>query len=394
MTRPPGERSSSPASSRATTRGDDSRVGHGFEPTIKDVPVPSSALASAGSDGQLVLWDPRAGVEYGFWYFDRDASGGLVAINGYRYHTTSGYLGRFADGLAGRGAGTPYLAGLVRSWEIASGRIDHALAFTYNQPSRAFVYPASKSNGFGGPAELAVGTRLRLDPTRTEADFGAWGLTAPAKIIARALQRYGMYVVGSSGSSKVYLEDRLTAGCNSSITRNLTRAIPMSAFRLVAGPSGETPGLSPASPLLAPTGQPDGRTDARAARAKARRIMDQIARRLRAYASAHAGPASRDHRPRGGRLEQRAAREGHRPGPQTPDAADCGRRAIAGAPDHQAAPASDEGRHAAAALAKKRRHPAFAEGGRGPICDEAEPFHPSSLLTSGHPLRLVVARSV
>ena len=62
--------------------GDDSRVGHGFKPTIEGVPVPSSALASAGSDGQLVLWDPRAGVEYGFWYFDRDASGGLVAING------------------------------------------------------------------------------------------------------------------------------------------------------------------------------------------------------------------------------------------------------------------------------------------------------------------------
>jgi len=84
---------------------------------------------------------------------------------------------------------------------------------------------------------------LRLDPTRTEADFDAWGLTAPAKVIARALQKYGMYAVDNSGSSKRCLEDRTTAGWGPELTRDLTRAIPMSALRLVARPP-RAPGLA------------------------------------------------------------------------------------------------------------------------------------------------------
>ena len=84
---------------------------------------------------QIVIWDPTTGTEYSFWQFARLADGTYTATNGYRYHTTAGYNGRFADGLAGRGAGTPYFAGLVRKWEIDQGRIDHALAFAYDSPS-------------------------------------------------------------------------------------------------------------------------------------------------------------------------------------------------------------------------------------------------------------------
>ena len=112
--------------------GDNSRVGHGYAPTINDLPIPDNATGGVGTDGQLVLWDALDGVEYGYWQFSRDSSGAVTATNGYRYHTTAGYNGRFADGLAGRGAGMPYSGGLVRRWEIAQGHIDHALAFAYN----------------------------------------------------------------------------------------------------------------------------------------------------------------------------------------------------------------------------------------------------------------------
>jgi hypothetical protein len=221
--------------------GDDwSRTGHGTGPTIEQVPIPEGATPSAGMDGQIVIWDPRAGIEYAFWQFARDAEGNYTATNGYRYPTTAGHYGRFADGLAGRGAGLPYLGGLVRKWEIEQGRIDHALAFAYDTPSAAFVFPASKSDGglldgLGG-TELPEGTRLQLDPTATETDYDAWGLSAPAKIIARALQVYGMYVVDCSGSSKIFLEDRTTAGWDATITRNLVSAIPWDRFRAVAPP--------------------------------------------------------------------------------------------------------------------------------------------------------------
>jgi hypothetical protein len=223
--------------------GDSSRVGYGFAPTLSDIPVPDSATQSAGTDGQIVLWDPTTGTEYAFWQFARSASGNYTATNGARYRTTSGNFGRFADGLAGRGAGMPYFAGLVRKWEVDQGHIDHALAFAYDSPSSAFVFPASKSDGddFGGilGTDLPEGARLQLDPSLTNADFVRWGLSAPAKVIAAALQRYGMYVVDHSGSSKIYLEDRRSAGWDASIDRHLTEKIPWTAFRVLNPP--ETP---------------------------------------------------------------------------------------------------------------------------------------------------------
>lgn len=218
--------------------GDNSRVGYGFAPTITGVPIPQSALASEGSDGQIVLWNPTTGVAYTFWQFARTASGDYTATNGNRHHTTTGYTGRFADGLAGRGAGTSYLAGLVRAWEVNQGHIDHALAFAYDSPAPSFVYPASKSDG-GGVAgtDVPEGSRLQLDPSLTDADFTAWGLSPTAKIIAKALQKYGMYVIDHGGSSKIYLEDRLTAHWPASVDRHLPEKIPLSRFRVVAPPA-------------------------------------------------------------------------------------------------------------------------------------------------------------
>jgi hypothetical protein len=197
-------------------------------------------VQSAGSDGQIVIWDPTTGTEYSFWQFAKLADGTYTATNGYRYHTGAGYNGRFADGLAGRGAGTPYFAGLVRKWEIDQGHIDHALAFAYDSPSAEVRYPASKSDGggFGGitGSDLPEGTRLQLDPALTDADFSAWGLSPAAKTIARAMQTYGMYVIDHSGSSKIYLEDRLTAKWGTDIGRDLVRGIPWTAFRVVTAP--------------------------------------------------------------------------------------------------------------------------------------------------------------
>jgi hypothetical protein len=221
--------------------GDSSRKGYGFAATITGVPIPAGAVQSEGSDGQIVFWDQAAQTEYSFWQFAKDSAGNYTATNGYRYHTGPGYHGRFADGLAGRGAGTPYFAGLVRKWEIDQGRIDHALAFAYHAPSGEFRFPASKSDGagFGGVTgtDVPEGSRLQLDPAMTEADFNALGLSPAAKTIARALQSYGMYVIDNSGSSKIYLEDRMTAGWDSSIDRNLVSKLPWSRFRVVNAPS-------------------------------------------------------------------------------------------------------------------------------------------------------------
>jgi hypothetical protein len=218
----------------AYDNGDSSRVGYGTPWTVTGVPVPSGASAGAGSDGQIEIVDPATGTEYGFYQFAYVSPGHYKASNGYRYHTTSAYNGRFADGRAGRGAGTTYLAGLVRPWEITQGHIDHALAFAYANPAHAFVYPASKTDGGGVTGvDLPEGTRLQLDPSLTDAQLTAMGLNPTARIVAHAMQRYGMYVIDNSGASKVYLEARSTAGWGSSVTASMLSAIPWSRFRVV-----------------------------------------------------------------------------------------------------------------------------------------------------------------
>lgn len=219
--------------------GDNSRVGHGWGST-QQLPIPDDAQPPEGSDGQVVLWNPKTGVEYGLWQFERDAEGNLSASNGYRYHTSAGYHGRFADARAGRGAGLPYLGGLVRPCEVAQGHIDHALAFAYDSPSSAFVFPASKSDGAGVlGTDLPEGTRLQLNPELTDADLDALQLSPAAKTIARALQTYGMYVVDNSGSSKIYLEARHTANWDHTIDRDLLETIPWSEFQVVGIPRAD-----------------------------------------------------------------------------------------------------------------------------------------------------------
>jgi hypothetical protein len=216
----------------STYTSDSDRVGAGFAGTLTDVPVPPEAAQSSGSDGSIVFWDPATGDEWSFWQWD-ESNGQITATNGYRYN--SKWSGRFFDGKSGRGAGLPYLGGLVRPWEIAQGHIDHALAFAYAWPSSEFVFPASKSDGAGEVgADLPEGSRLQLDPSLTDADFDQMGLSPAAKVIAKALQKYGMYVIDNSGSTKIMVEDNLTANWGNMLTRNSVSGISLDKFRVIA----------------------------------------------------------------------------------------------------------------------------------------------------------------
>ena len=104
-----------------------------------------------------------------------------------------------------RAAGFPLIAGLIRPEEIKQGRIEHALVFAYNAPKhRAYVYPASNSDGKSTrPGAIPEGAGLLLDPSL---DIDSLGLKPAAKIIAKALQEYGMYLGDGAGGFACYAE--------------------------------------------------------------------------------------------------------------------------------------------------------------------------------------------
>jgi hypothetical protein len=93
-------------------------------------------------------------------------------------------------------AGLPILPGLARYDEVAAGVIDHALRFTVSRSRRAYVYPARHFASSSTSRNLPpMGLRLRL-----RSNFPVAGFPPQARVILRALKRYGM-IVADNGSS-------------------------------------------------------------------------------------------------------------------------------------------------------------------------------------------------
>jgi hypothetical protein len=92
-------------------------------------------------------------------------------------------------------AGLPILPGLARYDEVARGRIAHALRFTVARSRRAFIYPARHfASSLTDPALPAMGQRVRLKASVSEA-----GLGRQARVVVRALTKYGM-LLADNGS--------------------------------------------------------------------------------------------------------------------------------------------------------------------------------------------------
>lgn len=211
------------------------------------LPIPDGAVPAAGSDAQIIMVNRATGDEWGAWKLRR-SGGGWQTTNGYHYNTRwSGVPPHEPGGrpFSSRGAGVPYLAGLVRPCELARGRIEHALAFAYTAPAPSHVYPATKSDGAGSEGlDVPEGTRLQLDPALTVAQINAFGCRGPCLTIARALQEYGMYTIDNSGASKVMLEYETTARWNGAVGRTTVSPIPVSAFKVlerVGAPAADAP---------------------------------------------------------------------------------------------------------------------------------------------------------
>ncbi len=209
---------------------------------LEAVPIPALAQPSSGDDAGMIVIDKRTLAEYDLRGPVRTATGWTVG-NGWSYNLRWDAAPPHAGP---RGSGIPFMAGLVRPWEIAQGRIEHAIAFTYPFPAMdRCVFPAARTDGDSArPFAIPEGARLQLNPALTEADFNAMGLDRAGKIIARALQAYGMILVDDGGRPKIYVENLVDNPYSpiqwSDPTLQLTSAsianIPYTHYRVLALP--------------------------------------------------------------------------------------------------------------------------------------------------------------
>ena len=156
-------------------------------------PVPRGVHIEGGGDRHALLLDRDRCRLYELYALHRQG-GGWAAGSGATWNLRSTRL-RPAGWTSADAAGLPILPLLARYDEARGGRIDHALRVTARRTRRAYVYPARHfASSDTDPSLPRMGERLRL---KASADLS--GLPPQARVVARAMQRYGL-IVADNGS--------------------------------------------------------------------------------------------------------------------------------------------------------------------------------------------------
>jgi hypothetical protein len=193
-----------------------------FAPDCDERPVPlpaGGALAgesgytcTGGGDCTLIVWHAPSQKLYESLFtttgMNGHLEGGCLAI--WQPDEAYGPEGRGQYCASATGSGMPIAPLLFDADEVAAGEIAHAIRF--NLPStrilrRTHVSPASHAGNSTGPLDAPpVGARLRL-----RADYPLASLpNEGARVVARALQRYGMILDDAGNIALTARSDRAT----------------------------------------------------------------------------------------------------------------------------------------------------------------------------------------
>jgi hypothetical protein len=192
-----------------------------------DVPFPDPypIAIPSDADGSVIIVDRYRGYVWDFW---------AVEATGGTYHVgDSMRLDLYGDGLwhtglgwGSGGSGITNIVYMIRPEEIEAGVINHVLGCTfgtvgpYEDGSRysmvkGFVNPPAahtdRKVASTNPYEVPEGARIQLDPA---IDLDSLGLSTTGKIIAKAMQDYGIVAAEAGGVWVIYAEHDLTADWN------------------------------------------------------------------------------------------------------------------------------------------------------------------------------------
>jgi hypothetical protein len=161
-------------------------------------PVPANAAIEGGSastgDRHVIVYDPAHCRD--FELYDAHLSGGGWQAGSGAVFDLGGNALRPAGWTSADAAGLPILAGLVRYDEVAAGHIDHAIRVTVPHSRDSYVWPARHAaSSSSDPSLPPMGLRLRL-----KASVNIAGLPAQARVVAQAMQQYGV-IVADNGSA-------------------------------------------------------------------------------------------------------------------------------------------------------------------------------------------------
>lgn len=192
-----------------------------YRPDCDEVPMPlpvggavegeSGYACTEDGDCHLIVIDRGARTLFEMWRADRPGAtlfGGCTA----RWDLDANYD---PDRLRGRGCssadagGFPIAAMLATADEVATGEVGHALRFILPNPRirRGIYVPPATHSTFptnGGANMPPYGVRLRLRATFDERTLPSDG----ARVLARALKRYGMFLADGGNLPLTIASDR------------------------------------------------------------------------------------------------------------------------------------------------------------------------------------------
>jgi len=158
-------------------------------------PMPRPPKIERGSDRHLILVDRDRCRLFELFDVRRRADGRWRAGSGAIWNLRSNKL-RPKGWTSADAAGLPILPGLVRYREVKAGAIRHALRFTAPLTRRSWRYPARHfASAVDGANLPPMGLRVRL-----KASVDISGYPRQARIVLRALKRYGM-ILADNGSA-------------------------------------------------------------------------------------------------------------------------------------------------------------------------------------------------
>jgi hypothetical protein len=184
------------------------------------VPLPAEAKPAAGTDKDLVVWQPSSNKLWEFWGLEKAEAGWQAKWGGAMNSASSdpGVYGPEAwpGAQASWGVSATSLSvagGLITLEDLELGEINHALAIAI--PSTRYgeyTSPAERTDGSSTkPLSLPEGAHLRLDPNLNLASLHLPRLTL---MMAEAAQRYGIFVRDSGSNVAFVAQDPTPTGAN------------------------------------------------------------------------------------------------------------------------------------------------------------------------------------
>jgi hypothetical protein len=170
------------------------------------VPIPPNAVAAAGPDAHMTIWQPATDHLWEFFQARKQADGWHASFGGAMsnvsrspgYYDAGSWPGLSGSYWGATATSLPVIAGTVMTDELKAGVIPHALAMNipWAKP-KTYSWPAQRTDGSSAdPNAIPEGARFRLDPAL---NIDALNLPPMTRILAKAAQQYGMIVRDQTG---------------------------------------------------------------------------------------------------------------------------------------------------------------------------------------------------